>query len=319
MKKKIFAIFILCFILVAALIGCSNKVEKKLLAMNDDTELNTLILSDIRFDGSAADGVRMRMIEDMVDTRKPEFIAITGNIVNCNNNGEVMKKAAAFIDSFNIPWATSIGELDVKGNTSKKNIVKILTNKDLKYSMVMRGESYEYNYIINVVTNKNKIEHLFYFIDTSVACSDTFVEWYKNSVETISFKNMDKKGDKLKSQIFINRPLPYYENYIEAINKNEFEPSIWENSKSFEDAIFKMKSTKSVIAGFDYLANGYIGERPQEILFTYTLTMCFDSSMTGDVYNKQKGRVGASYFNFRSASYVDSLNRLARDPQKFIE
>ena len=316
MKKKIITILLLSLLLVTVLIGCT-KVEKKLLAMNEYTELDTLILSDIRFDGTAADDIRMRMIEDMVNTRNPDFIAITGNLVHCKNNGEVMKKAALFFDNFAIPWATSIGELDVQGNTSKKQIVNILTNNKLKYSMVMRGESYEYNYIISVVNKNNGIEHLFYFIDTSVECSDTFVEWYKNTITSISFKNVDKKGDTLRSQVFMNRPLPLYKNYSIVINNNNVEPSPWANSQIFEDAIFKMKSTKAVIAGYDNLANGYSGERIQEVLFTYTVTMLFDSSMTGDNYMLQKGRIGGTYYNFRDASYVDSLNRIMRDPENF--
>ncbi len=66
MKKKIIAILVLCMILIAALIGCSIKPEKRQISAGDDTKLRTLILSDIRFDGSAADSVRERMITRMV-------------------------------------------------------------------------------------------------------------------------------------------------------------------------------------------------------------------------------------------------------------
>ncbi len=183
MKKKVIAVLVLSLILIFALIGCDVKLEKIQLAMGSDTKLKTLILTDIKFDGTSADDVRERIITNLVNQREPEFIAINGNIVNAENNGDVMKKAVKFIDSFGIPWATSIGELDVKGNTPKKKIVKILTDKSLKNSMVLHGESYEYNYILEVVDTKSSIKHLFYFIDTSERCSDELVEWYTNTIK----------------------------------------------------------------------------------------------------------------------------------------
>ena len=75
MKKKIFAILILCTILLLALIGCDYKPERRQISTGDDNKLTTLVLTDIRFDGSAADSVRERMISSVVSERKPEFIA----------------------------------------------------------------------------------------------------------------------------------------------------------------------------------------------------------------------------------------------------
>lgn len=318
MKRKIIAILVLSLVLICALIGCDVKLEKMQLAMGSDTKLKTLILSDIKFDGTQTDAVRERMITSMIQQREPEFIAINGNIVNAENNGEVMKKAVEFIDSFDIPWAASIGELDVKGDTSKKKIVKILTDKNLKNSLVLRGESYKYNYILEVVDTKSSIKHLFYFIDTSERCSDELVEWYSNTIKNISFKNVDKKGNMLKSEIFINKPLPAYTENEDAINNNGYEVSVWENSAIFENAILNSNSTKAVYAGTDNLANGAY-HRKKEILFAYVVTMSFDSSMSGETYNMQKNKVGCSYYDFTDTSRVDSLSSIRKKPDDFKE
>ncbi len=171
MKKKIIAILVLSMLLIAVLIGCDINVEKRQISTGDDSMLKTLILTDIRFDGSDTDLVREKMISKMVKDRNPEFIAITGNIVNARNNGEVMKKAVSFIDSLGIPWATSIGELDVAGDTNKKQIMRILTDSKLKNSMVMRGENYKYNYVLEIVDRSNKVSNLLYFVDTAEECS----------------------------------------------------------------------------------------------------------------------------------------------------
>ncbi len=82
-----------------------------------------------------------------------------------------MKKAVSFIDSLGIPWATSIGELDVAGDTNKKQIMRILTDSKLKNSMVMRGENYKYNYVLEIVDRSNKVSNLLYFVDTAEECS----------------------------------------------------------------------------------------------------------------------------------------------------
>ncbi len=318
MKKKVIAVLVLSLILIFALIGCDAKLEKIQLAMGSDTKLKTLILTDIKFDGTSADDVRERIITSLVNQREPEFIAINGNIVNAENNGEVMKKAVKFIDSFGIPWATSIGELDVKGNTPKKKIVKILTDKSLKNSMVLHGESYEYNYILEVVDTKSSIKHLFYFIDTSERCSDELVEWYTNTIKNISFKNVDKKGNMLKSEVFINKPLPVYTENTDAIGSNGYEVSVWENSAIFENAILNSNSTKAVYAGTDNLANGAY-HRKKEILFAYVISMAFDSSMKGTDYNMQKRKVGGSYYDFTDSSSLDSLSSIRKLPDDFKE
>lgn len=316
MKKKIFAVLVLSMLLVLALIGCDNTLSKIQLAGGSDSELTTLMLSDIRFDGSGADDVRERMITQMIEDKKPEFIAINGNIVNCQNNGAMMKKAVAFIDSFDIPWATSIGELDVKGNTSKKEIVKILTDKKLKNSLVLRGDSYNYNYVLEMLNYSGKVKNLLYFFDTSERCTDEVVEWYRNTAKNLSFKYADKQGELLHSHLFVNKPLPGFDKHPTNYDKYTITP--WENSGILEKAVIELKSTKSVLAGFDNLANGAEFDRQNNLRYAYIRTMLFDSSMDGDIYKEQKGKIGCSTYSFRDTSYVD-INAYEYNPDKFVD
>lgn len=164
MKRKVFIVIVLCLILSAVLMACAKPKElehRNVTSGPNDDRVQTLLLTDIRFDGTPADTVREKMIKKMVEDKKDtmpyEFIAIAGNIVNCKNNGEVMKKAAKFLDSLQIPWATSIGELDVKGDNSKEEIIDILTSEELKYSLVMRGANYENNYYIQMLKENGEL------------------------------------------------------------------------------------------------------------------------------------------------------------------
>ena len=316
MKKKIIAILVLCMILIAALIGCSIKPEKRQISAGDDTKLRTLILSDIRFDGSAADSVRERMITRMVKDRNPEFIAISGNIVNGEENGKLMKKAVELIDSFGIPWATSLGELDTKGNTSKKEIIRILTDKKLKNSMVMRGENYGYNYILEIVDYKNKVNNLFYFVDTTEACTDTFVEWYKNTITTLSFKYKEVQGQILNSQVFMNRPLPIYSDKDVSDSAYNYEVHPWSNSISFQNAIIATKSTRVVFAGFDEMTNGS-SYKPKDVNYVYVKSLLFDSSMAGTKYTKQKNSTGCTFCEFTDSPTV-SVTTHQYNPDNYV-
>lgn len=316
MRKKIFAILLVSVLLIAALVGCTS-IDKIQISTGDNVELKTLVLSDIRFDGTPADEVRKKMIKSMVDEKKPEFIAIGGNVVNGSNNGKLMKMAAQFFDSFEIPWATSIGELDVRGSTSKKGIINILTDKNLKYSMVMRGENWNYNYVLEIVDTKSKVISLVYFVDTSVKCSEDFVEWYKNTVKGLSFKYLDRKGNMLRNHVILNRPLELYES---ETNKNrDYEVHPWENSSLFENLIFDKNllkdSTKSVMAGFDNLADGEWFEK-NGVRFSYIVSMAFDSSMSGTAYDKQKNKTGGSVFIIRDSDYI-SVDKTWRNPEKY--
>lgn len=306
MKKKIFAILIMGIVLVACLVGCNDKLGKIQISAGSDNSLATLILTDICFDGTPADTVREKMITKMVNDGigsgntkdEYEFIAITGNMVNCEDNGKVMKKAAEFIDSFGIPWAMSIGERDVKGKTNKKGIINILTDKSLKNSLVMRGDSYDYNYCLEVVKSDKKVNNLFYFLDTSVPCDDKLVDWYRNVTKNKSFSYADVQGKLINSHIFMNRALPIFE---ENANKT-YEVKPWAKSDDLQKAIFSMDSTKSIIAGFDEYTNGARFNSDKGVHIAYVKSMYFNSSMTGDNYKKQADYAGCSYQKFGSST-----------------
>lgn len=305
MKKKLFAILILSLVFILTLIGCTPNYTKMQISTGEDGGLDTLMLSDIRFDGSSTDNVRRNMIKNMIADKKPEFIAINGNTVNCNNNGEVMRQAAEFFDSFDIPWAVSLGELDINGSTSKKGLIKILTDKSLKNSLVMRGENYEYNYILEIVDTKNKVKNILYFLDTSVRCSDQLVEWYQNTAKNLSYKYLDRQGEMLNSHIFINKPLSGFAKSPNNTGSSAYQVTPWENSDNLQKAVGALKSTRAVFAGFDNMANGAEFKYQENLQYAYIRTMLFDSSMTGDTYLAQKKVVGCSFYQFRDTKYVD--------------
>lgn len=317
MKRKLFIILALCLVLSFSLMACTEvgTLEKRdLQTGKGDDKVNTLLLTDIRFDGSEADSVRERMITKMIEDKAKtkdaiEFIAIAGNIVNCEENGKVMKKAAKFLDSFDIPWATSIGELDVKGKASKNEIVDILTSKTLKNSMFMRGESYEYNYCLKMVKENGGLVNIMYFVDTSVSCSDEFVEWYKNMTTNISFQNATIQGKMINSHIILNRALPMIKETAGTINIADKTISLWRNGSKLQDAIIALGSTKSILFGFDSL-NDYKINNVKNAQWGYIRSMAFNSAMDekDQKFKEQASMNGCSYYAFGPSDYVNVQN-----------
>lgn len=307
MRKKVITILAMCAILIFALMGCTTStLEEKKLSTKNDAKLNTLILSDVCFDGSKADEVRKKIINQaLTDKKNVEFIAITGNLVNAQNNDEIMKKAVEFVDSLGIPWAMSLGELDVKGKANAKQIMKILTNKNLKNSYVMRGDSYLNNYCLKVEKSNGQLIDLMFFVDTSVACTKEFVEWYQNIVKNISMNSTQVQGTMINSHIFMNRPLPVFR---ENEQVSSFDISVWKDSVDFEKAIKNLKSTKSVATGFDPVKSYYINKG--DIHFAHISTMSFDSSMkTNDKdFIERANQVGVGYYEYDESKYVHITN-----------
>ena len=62
-------------------------------------------------------------------------------------------------------------------------------------------------------------------------CSDTFVEWYKNTITNLSFKFQDVQGQLLNSRVFMNRPLPIYADNLQS---DTFEVHAWETVLIFK-------------------------------------------------------------------------------------
>lgn len=330
MKKKVFITIILCLVLSVSLMACAKEKPfeiKDISSGRNSDAVNTLLLTDIRFDGSEADVIREKMIKKMIADKKYneptnsyEFIAIAGNIVNAQENGKVMKKAVKFIDGLGIPWAVALGELDVKGDTSKEEIMDILTDSSLKNSMVMRGASYKNNYYIKMVKENGDLLNIMYFVDTSVPCDDGFVEWYKNTVKNVSYKYSETQGDMINSHIVLNKAVF---NFLE--NDKDEQITLWENGTKLREAIYELKSTKSVLFGYD-TRSYYDYSLIEDCRYAYIRSMGFDSAMgkSGDkdrdkVFERQANYVGASWYDFNNGSYMSTLQHLTEYNPKNIK
>ncbi len=273
MKRKILGIIISIAIITCVLAGCAidggfkvNGVYHISTGTKDTGRLEVLVVSDIMFDGSEVDSARRQMFTDLVNKADEydedihyEFIVVNGNTVNGENNGELMKSAVTFIDSFKIPWAITLGASDIDGTDSKTDIMKIL--KDSKYGIMseatyMDKTGNDATYMVDVFNDKDTFITSLYFVDTTVECSDKLVEWYTNTVKSYGYEYGNKDGDNVNSVIFMHTALSNHKQKVTDDN-DVIDPedvvTVWENSSNFSKAIISLKSTIGVFVARDTL------------------------------------------------------------------
>ena len=311
-------------ILIGILAGCapdngSFEIDKvHHVTTGDDSELNVLTVSDIMFDGSSNDAVRKEMITGLINRTvgsdqnqkiEPyELIVVNGNTVNGSNNGELMTMAVEFFDSFEVPWAITIGKSDVTGSQSKTDVMNIL--KKSVYGVMSKATYYdESSYLVDVFTEKDRFISTLYFIDTSVECSDELVNWYANTVTSYGYAYADKDGQNVNSMIYMNTPLSKLGDYEEDRYTDRGEVTVWENSKNFEKKIIELASTRAVFVGCDTL-NDYALPVVNNIRWAYSRSMYFPSNVDieSEEFKKQSNKNGARRINITDSKYVDTTN-----------
>lgn len=310
MKKKLLCFGMIIITLALALVGCANKGNDKTTLTIKEDSLNTVVFSDLCFDGTDSDKIREAMIRDVLidsdnnDENKYGFIVVNGNLVDGVKNDVLMKKACDIIDSYGIPWAVSLGRKDVMGNASKKKIIEILTSYDNSYFMA--GDTYgDANYAFDVIFNDNLV-HTLYFLDTTEELTSQQVEWYTNIVKNKAEKYGEKVGqtESVISSLFMNNPfkeiLPLVEDWKQEDNGNL--PSYrdivtMENENNLHKQIKALDSTHAIFFGNNPYT--YFVREKNEIKYTICRNMFF----TDDT--KQKSLYGAISYTMKNSKYLN--------------
>lgn len=275
-KIRFTTIIIIITILIIVFAGCTPEQEIKVIESGSDNILKVLTLSDICFDGSNNDEMRKTMIKRLIESQKPEFIVLNGNVVNAVNNGDLMRMAGEYIDTFNIPWTVALGEKDIKGNTSKNSICSILTKFDNSY--FMKGESYgEANHILQV-KNKNKYITSLIIMDSSQEFTDAQDTWYRNIVAKISDEYSTVLGKTVQTIMFMNKPITEFKEAAKKIGSSDHlygtyrtDVTALTNTEKFFKTIKELGSTKAILSGYDTLNDFAVYY--YDILFSYVNSM----------------------------------------------
>lgn len=217
-----------------SVVGCSANES---VARAEDTEYVILMLTDLHFyEGQQNYAKRVfKTIDRLVAKSNPDFIVVTGDVMNSNDNNDVVFRAfGEKMESYKIPWTFSFGNHDIGGNVwTKSDVADYL--QGLEYCQFEKGPEDVYGYGNNyflVYDREGKIIQTIFTIDTSgtgnAGESDTHavdqsqIDWYTASVREIATLANGDPDRPVPSIMFSHVPMSEYKDaYDQAVVNKE--------------------------------------------------------------------------------------------------
>lgn len=325
---KTVAIVLVCLICVAAVIAGSvcawvyvprqGKASHEIWLSSDEfdgnryqtvekrpgEEFKILQLADIQIGSMAQMAQTRARIQEAVDATEPDLILLTGDNVEGQIGGAILKALGQFIDSFGIPWAPIYGNHDGEGSYDLNWQGDVY--ESFAHCLFEKGPVTLYgvgNYAFNLTEN-GKIVYSFILFDsgawriyTDGSGAYDFIkedqiawyDWYVRGVSEAVYGEFDPAAGKVVPSVCaLHIPLPEYEyamrDYVDdqgvgappQVDGNTGEnrekvccPPI--NSGLFERAR-ELGSTQAFIAGHDHLNNSVIRYEGIELAYGYKVT-----------------------------------------------
>ena len=134
-------------LLIAALCALQLSAQKKDISFNSNGELRILQLTDLhlQIEKPQEHDKSLGRIDHIIKAEKPDFIAITGDVVTGNRETRVQMwdKVLAFLDSYRIPYAIAYGNHDAEGS---------MTRPEMSQNIIKKGK-----YCVNTLNDKGEL------------------------------------------------------------------------------------------------------------------------------------------------------------------
>lgn len=218
-----------------------------------------LQLTDLHFESFNCvelDVLTKKLIQRLVKEEKPNFIAITGDLVwsEVENSLSTIKEVISFINDFKIPFGVTFGNHDSESVFGRDVINEILLKQtyftDVIDKILINDRL---NYVVEI--EDSNILHRLYFIDSGDYDKTGFGEYayiYREQIEWLV--THEKKFEGI-SQLFIHIPLPEYNDAkVEGIAKDNQEEHICApnlNTGLFSELYLKT-SVQAIYCGHDH-------------------------------------------------------------------
>ncbi len=279
------------------------------LTVKDGVEYRMLLLADTQLDG-APGRVRktLKLIETLVDSVKPDIIITLGDNVEWQYSDIMAKKLVKKFESFNIPYAITLGNHDSEGRKGRSwygNLYENAPNSLFKYGPSnIHGVG---NYSVLLKDEEGNIIYDLIMMDSNVGrnypdgrgydfINSDQTEWYNWNVKGVSSEKygefQPKSGKVVPSICFFHIPLPEYGDAVNAIKNGEIDStkvvgevregvaSAKINSGLFE-VMKELTSTTHVFVGHDHVNN--ISVNWQGIQLSYGLKSGYTSYYSDDM------------------------------------
>ena len=169
-------------------------------------------------------------IKTIVDVEKPDFVILTGDVINGSNPWEGYERMAEIFKAAKVPWAVVYGNHDSESGTARKDIEDFV--EKLPYCLnvdegLPEGNS---NFVLPVYGESSKVKALLYCIDSNDYSKQkplvngygwigfSQIEWYRKTSAGYTKAN---GGKPLPALAFFHIPLP---EYTEAVNNQKYPP-----------------------------------------------------------------------------------------------
>ena len=262
----------------------------------EDTAYTVLQITDVHIlNDEKKDAKAYKTISEMVNTTKPDMIAVTGDVTSEKENFTAFKSFCTFMEKFEIPWAFVYGNHDNEIPTNSLNWQGDKYEAS-KYCLFRKGPSNLYgcgNYVVNIVENGKPVysvymfdngRYLKYDKDTTkeIYMGYEQIAWYEWNVLGIN----KAAGYTVPSMTFSHFAQPEFKEAIEkcgvkgkddsyTIPKEygfgycQYLPGCAPVKSGFVDKCKELGSTKYIFCGHDHENNASVTD--DGITYTYGL------------------------------------------------
>ncbi|MBE6937252.1 MAG: hypothetical protein E7460_01690 [Ruminococcaceae bacterium] len=195
-------------------------------------EFRLLQLSDLRLatwhGGSLAEKT-LEFVRNAVLAARPDFIAVTGDLVCGYFPCEMLRSFCAVMDELDVPWGFCFGDRDRSSVADPKSLENILEGSSSCLYRTGDESVFGYgNYSVRFTDENGKTVHVLCFIDNSClhkydglsgyTCSSLSQnQWFRESQ-----LKLFRECDGFITWVFVHTPLPEFENRSVPVNSGLF-------------------------------------------------------------------------------------------------
>ena len=238
------------------------------LVKEDDKDFKILLLADIQLGASITkDKEALEMMDELVDETQPDFIMTTGDNSYFLLADAMTKKVIRHIESYGIPWSTTLGNHDTDGLASRNWLGNQYENAENSlFEMGPDNIQGVGNYVINITDTSGSVVYALIVLDSNVErkyedgndydyIHEDQIAWY----EWAATGQAD-----VPSMLFFHIPLPEYAIAADMLADGTLtDPNAFgENhervccppvNSGLFDKIVELGSTTNVFAGHDHI------------------------------------------------------------------
>lgn len=259
---------------------------KRTLSSNEES-ITILQLSDVQTANLIECAMAYPSVKRMVDKCRPDMIVLTGDNISNNSDVTVLSAFINLMDSFELPWALVFGNHDRNSAVPMKDICSSLEAS--RYSLFKTGylDDRYGNYYYNIELQGETVRTLIFMDSAKSNFTEEQVEWYENTVSSIS----KREGEVIPSFVFFHIPIQqteaahqlYAENPTVGSGIRADKIDVQNEDTGFFDTAKALGSTDALFYGHNHKNNTFI--EYEDILFCYarktSVTVYFEPGMTG--------------------------------------